>query len=223
MKFFRIILILLSLVVNISLWAKMSDSVKFLNTEIHLKIKNFASKSINGYCIQNVKFLKSSNKLSLDLSSLIVDSIFYNNLIVNYSKVNDNINITLPTTQSVGSTCDIKVYYHGTPAADPSGWGGFYFSGDYAFNLGVGFQVNPHSYGRAWFPCIDEFEIKNSYDFYIETDTNYMAACNGLLMSSFKNGNSTIWHYRETNPMSAYLASVTVSKFTVLKSNFNGI
>ena len=78
MKFFRIILILLSLVVNISLWAKMSVSVKFLNTEIHLKIKNFASKSINGYCIQNVKFLKSSNKLSLDLSSLIVDYIFYN-------------------------------------------------------------------------------------------------------------------------------------------------
>ena len=223
MNFIKNITLTIILFVSSQCFAFRSDSVKLTNTSIHLSIRNFGSKNIKGYCTQKVQFLKASNQLTFDLSSLIVDSVYYNSNFLSHSRNGDKINLTLPTVQQIGDSCTIKIVYRGTPGADPSGWGGFYFSGDYAFNLGVGFQVNPHSFGRAWFPCIDEFDIKNSYDFYIETDTNYTAACNGILISNTKNGNSRIWHYQESTIMSAYLASVTVSKFTILKSQYNGL
>ncbi len=223
MKSIKFIIVIYLIFLSINAMALRSDSVSIQNTEIHLAIRNFSAKKINGFCVQTIKFLVPTNTLSLDLSALKVDSILDGNTKLLYAQIGDKLKINLSSTKAVGSISNFKIYYQGTPAADPSGWGGFYFSGDYAFNLGVGFQVNPHSYGRAWFPCIDEFDIKNSYDFFIETDTNYTAACNGLLISNTKIGNSIIWHYREANPLSAYLAAVSVSKFTILKSQHNGI
>lgn len=200
-----------------------SDSIKVEHTEIHLKIKNFNLKKINGHCKHSIKFIKNSTMLVFDLSNLSVDSILLDDAIISHTRTTDKITITLPKLYASGDSCQLKIYYQGTPASDPSGWGGFYFTGDYAFNLGVGFQVYPHSYGRAWFPCIDEFTMKSKYDFYIETDTNYTAACNGILINEQKIGNSKLFHYKESNVMSSYLAAVSVSKYSVLKDKYQGI
>lgn len=217
------LLVISTLFVGVNSMGMRSDSIKVNNTEIHLKIKNFNLKKINGYCKHSIKFIKNSDYLLFDLSNLNVDSVLLNNVHAAYQRTPDKININLPRLFLPGDSCQVVIYYQGTPAADPSGWGGFYFSGDYAFNLGVGFQVYPHSYGRAWFPCIDEFTMKSKYDFYIETDTNYTAACNGVLISEQKIGNSKFFHYQETNVMSSYLASVSVSKYSVVKNQYQGI
>jgi len=205
------------------LLALRSDSLTINNTEIHLDIRNFGAKKIGGHCLQTLQFKTAMNKVRLDLSKLTVDSVKQNNNILSYTQTGESLNITLDKTYQANETTVVDIYYKGTPAADPGGWGGFYFTGNYAFNLGVGFTVDPHSYGRAWFPCVDEFTMKSTYEFYIQTDTNYVAACNGILKDVTKNGNSKIWHYRENNIMSAYLASVSVSQFSILKSNFNGM
>lgn len=216
-------IIVAALLISEPLWALRSDSLTITNTEIHLDIRNFGAKKIGGHCLQTLQFKTAMNKVRLDLSKLIVDSIKHNNTNLSFTQTGESLNITLDKTYQANETTIIDIYYKGTPAADPGGWGGFYFSGNYAFNLGVGFTVDPHSYGRAWFPCIDEFTMKSTYEFYIQTDTNYVAACNGILKDVINNGNTKIWHYREDHIMSAYLASVSVSQFSILKSNFNGM
>jgi len=199
------------------------DSFSISKTVLTLKIKNFAGKSISGNAQHHIKFKVKTNKLSLDLKQLLVDSIQLGSSKILYSQVGERVNITLDKIYNISDSIDLKVYYHGTPAADPGGWGGFYFSGDYAFNLGVGFSVNPHSFARAWFPCVDEFPMKSSYGFFIETDSNYTAACNGLLIGVSGIPGAKIWHYYEPVPMSAYLAAVSVSKYSIVGSSFSGI
>ncbi len=223
MTFIKPLLTMVLVCISAQLMALRSDSLAITNTEIHLDIRNFSAKKISGHCIQTLQFKTAMNKVRLDLSKLIVDSVTYNQTKLNFSQTGESLNINLNKTFLANEIAALTIYYQGTPAADPGGWGGFYFTGDYAFNLGVGFTVDPHSYGRAWFPCIDEFTIKSTYEFYIQTDTNYVAACNGILQGVTNNGNSKTWHYRESNIMSAYLAAVSVSQFSILKSEFNGI
>ncbi|HEY1046701.1 MAG TPA: M1 family aminopeptidase [Bacteroidia bacterium] len=204
-------------------YAQRSDSFSIVHTELKLTVKNFSAKKITGSATHKIKFKTSTNNVTLDLKQLKVDSVFGNNVSLTHTHTGEKLKIILSNTVNTGDSLNLRIHYSGTPAADPSGWGGFYFSGDYAFNLGVGFQVYPHSFGRAWLPCVDEFGMKTAYDMYIETDTNYTAACNGILISHELSNNSAVWHYQETVPISVYLASVSVSKFSVLKSDYNGI
>ncbi|QQR95216.1 MAG: hypothetical protein IPJ93_16215 [Bacteroidota bacterium] len=49
-----------------------------------------------------------------------------------------------------------------------------------AFNLGVGFTADPHNLGKVWFPCLDVFDDKSKYEFYITTPQTQKAYCNGF-------------------------------------------
>lgn len=223
MKLLKLSFALFLLCLPSFVFASRTDSFSITHTEIHLAVRNFSAKTIKGYTSHSIILKVPSNTVALDLSGMTVDSVLTGTTHLAYSRATDKLVLTLDKTYQTNDSVQLNVYYGGTPAADPGGWGGFYFNGDNAFNLGVGFQVNPHSYGRAWFPCVDEFTMKSVYEFYIETDTNYTAACNGELKSVQKIGNSKLWHYAETWPMSAYLASVSVSRYAILKSNYHGI
>lgn len=223
MSSIRSLLLLMTCLMASASYALRVDSFAIAHTDVRLSIRNFSAKSINGSVTHHVRFKVATNYLRLDLKQLICDSVLANQQKLVFSHLGESLKIQLGNVFQNGDSADITVFYHGTPAADPSGWGGFYFSGDFAFNLGVGFAVYPHTFGRAWLPCVDEFPMKSSYDMYIETDTAYTAACNGVLQSVQNTGTSKIWHYRETVPMSVYLASVSVSKFHVINGNYNGI
>lgn len=223
MSFIRIFTYILILSTAANVNAMRSDSFSITKTVIDLSIRNFSSKTIKGSAKHFVTFKVESNFIVLDLRQLVVDSIkMLNNKLV-YNRNGEKLQITLDKIYQINDSCSFEVFYRGTPAADPGGWGGFYFSGDYAFNLGVGFSVNPHSFGRAWFPCVDEFTMKSAYEFFIETDSSYTAACNGVLLGVNSIGNAKIWHYLESVPMSAYLVAVSVSKYAILNSTYTGI
>lgn len=220
LRFLFVVIFLLSLT---ALKAARVDTMNIVHSELHLSVRNFQLKKLKGNMVHHIVFKVSTNSITLDLKSLVIDSVKVGNKSLAYNHVSEKVKIVLDKTYTQGDSMDLNLYYGGTPASDPSGWGGFYFSGDFAFNLGVGFQVFPHSFGRAWMPCVDEFEMKTAYDMFIETDSAYTAACNGLLIDVQSQGATKIWHYRETVPMSAYLAAVSVSKFSVLRSSFNGL
>jgi hypothetical protein len=205
--------------------AERADSFAVKHTDIHLTVRNFNAKTIYGSVTHFIRLKVATNGLSLDLAGMTVDSVKNGNTAaLMFTRVKDRLKIQLEKVYNANDSFELEVFYHGTPAADPTGWGGFYFTPDFAYNLGVGFGVDPHSYGRAWFPCVDEFRMKSSYDFYITTDTGYSAACNGVEQSiqQFPNGTVT-WHYAENKPLSAYLASVTVSKFALLHEEYKGV
>lgn len=199
-----------------------SDTIDILNYDIYLDITDFTNQVIKGNC--NITFspkVNNINTLSLDLLKMNIDSIIYSGTPLSYSYNDTLLTVNFPTVLGPSDTAAVNVYYQGNPQTDPSGWGGFYFSGDYAFNLGVGFQANPHNYGRVWFPCYDNFVEHSTYKFQIKTADGRKAHCNGLLTQETTINLDTITRTWEMNdPIPTYLACVAVSDYETLSDTF---
>ncbi len=85
-------------------------------------------------------------------------------------------------------------------------------------------EADPQSFGRAWFPCIDDFEEKASFDFNITVPEKYTAVCSGVLLSEKKNSDNThtfSWKLRQEVP--TYLVSVAVADYKEIKSVYKSI
>lgn len=201
-----------------------SDTLDILNYNLNLDI------DISGQTIQGIAQITAISQVDnltyfpLDLQGLTVDSVFINDTICNFL-YNDTLLHILPShVYHLTDTVLLSVYYHGHPGIDPSGWGGFYFSGTTAYNLGVGFQDIPHNYGRVWFPCLDDFNDRATYDFHITTADNLVAVCNGTLIETINNGNGTkTWHWILHQSIPSYLASVAVSNYVLVPDTFYGM
>ena len=202
-----------------------SDTVDILHYTINLNITDFTTNTISGNTqIRFVPKLNGVNYINLDLLELIIDSIQLNNTNLSYSYNDTLLHITLPTALNTNDTANLTVHYHGTPQGDPSGWGGFYFTSGYAYNLGVGFGANPHTYGRVWFPCFDNFVERSTYEFNITTNNGKISFCNGYLAhdTTDNNGNRIRkWIMEQTIP--TYLASVAVADYVQVNSTYNSI
>jgi aminopeptidase N len=192
-----------------------SDTIDILKYTINLDITDFTTDTIRGNTI--VKFkpkVNGQNKLRLDLLKMKIDSIELNSSNLTYTYNDTLLKVNLPLSYNNTDTVEVTVHYHGKPQGDPSGWGGFYFSGNYAFNLGVGFGAKPHNYGRVWFPCFDNFVEKSLYDFNITTSTTKSAYCNGQLVNDVTAGAKRTRSWVLQKEIPSYLASVAVADYT---------
>ncbi len=201
-----------------------SDSINVLHYTINLNITDFTSHIISGNTeLQITPVVDNLNNIALDLLQLTIDSIKINNTITTFSYNDTLININTLSTINQSDTVFVTVYYHGQPQIDASNWGGFYFDNNYAYNLGVGFDADPHNYGRVWYPCIDDFIDRATYTFNIITQDTKTAVCNGTLENEIDNGDGTktyTWELHNTIP--TYLASIAVSNYSAVKDTFNG-
>ena len=151
--------------------------------KISLDFTQMSSNIISGNTIISVSTLSDyNNVLNFDLFGLTVDSVIYNG--VNYPYLYNNKVIEI-STQGINANenLDITVYYHGQPLMGGNSFGGFYFSNGYAFNMGVSLYDIPHNYGKVWFPCVDNFTDKAKYHFFIITNPDNTAVCNGELLN----------------------------------------
>lgn len=192
-----------------------SDTIDILKYTINVNITDFVTDTIR--CSTTIKFkpkLNGQNKIRLDLLKMFIDSIKLNTSTLSYTYNDTIVKVNLPFAYNITDTVDVTLFYHGKPQGDPSGWGGFYFSGNYAFNLGVGFGAKPHNYGRVWFPCFDNFVEKSQYEFNITTDSTKRAYCNGLLASDIKSGSLRTRKWVLQKEIPSYLASVSVADYT---------
>ncbi len=152
---------------------------------------------------------------------LNVTEVLVNGTSAIFSYASPSIELLLPPL--VNDTFKVTVFYSGTPKPDAQ-WGGFYFTGEYAFNLGVGFAADPHNFGRAWFPCFDNFTDRALYYTNITVDSGFKAYANGYLTEILNNGNATQtfkWTMDEAIP--TYLASVAIAQYEEVTMNVNGI
>ncbi len=200
-----------------------SDTIEVAQYIISLDISDLASRKINGNCeLEVVSKINSLTKIDLDLKGLTVDSVKVNGTIRTFTHVGELLSITSQAL-STGDTALVKVYYGGTPVTDPSGFGGFYMTNTYAYNIGVAFADEPHNYGRVWFPCIDNFVSRSTYEMYITTDADDKAFCSGLLLDSTNTAGNMLWHWRLDETIPTYLASVAVADYTSIEYTYNGI
>lgn len=204
-----------------------SDSIDVIRYSINIDTLNIPAKQLYGYT--DIYFQPKVNNLQyipLDLLELNVDSVFLESTLNTSWTYNDTLlMIQSPVALADNDTFHLKIFYHGSPVVDPSGWGGFYFQSPYAYNLGVGFEDNPHNYGRVWFPCIDDFTDKAFYEIIVRTDTNQMAVCGGMLTDSTHIENEEIisWTWTMAEPIPTYLASIAVGPYVCVTDTFNGI
>jgi Peptidase family M1 domain/Secretion system C-terminal sorting domain/Peptidase M1 N-terminal domain len=205
---------------NKTLGATTADSLDITHYHIYFNVPDIASQQITAHTILKLTTkVNGLNTVRLDLLALTIDSIFVASVKnTTYSYDDSTIIIPLSSTININDSIEIEVYYHGSPVTDPSGWGGYYFSGaNYAYNLGVGFQDIPHNYGRVWFPCADNFTDRAFYDYYINCDTSKMAVCGGVLQSITQNGDSThTVHWKMNQDIPTYIASMAVGDYTVV-------
>ncbi|MCF8429325.1 MAG: T9SS type A sorting domain-containing protein [Bacteroidia bacterium] len=202
---------------------KRNEQFDVINYSINLNIRNISAKKISGNTDIKIKSVQNNlSKIIFDLAKLKVDSIFISQNKQNFTQNDSQLFVNLQSTLNLNDTIILNIFYQGTPTKDPS-WGGFYFTSNYAFNMGVGFNVNPHNYGRVWFPCVDNFTDRSTYDFHITTDSSYMAVCNGLPKATTINSdNSITWNWQLNQPIPTYLACVAISNYTPVKFTFAG-
>lgn len=200
-----------------------SDSIHVVHYNLNLDIRDFSTHTIYGQAnITMVPKINDLNRINLDLQGLTVDSVIVNNMSRSFSQSGSKLNIST-TPLSHGDTANVRVFYHGVPIQD-SRWGGFYFSGEYCYNMGVAFDYQPHNFGRCWFPCIDEFTDKSTYTIHVRTESNKMAVCGGLLTDSLTlNDSSKVWTWDLSDPVPTYLASVAVGDYQLYSDTFHGM
>lgn len=202
-----------------------SDSIDILHTHISLDITDFSGKKIQGY--SRITFTPLQNNvahINLDLFKLNIDSVQMNSADLPHTYNDTLLGIQLGQSYNPGDTMQISIYYSGQPQIDASNWGGFYFQGGYAFNLGVGFAADPHNYGRVWFPCFDNFVERSTFSFNIVTSDGKKAYCNGDFVAETVISGDTIlrqWEMHESIP--SYLACVAVAEYAEVKWSHQGL
>lgn len=202
-----------------------NDSVHVFHYELRMDFRNFNVHSLNASA--RVYFRSLVNDLSylrLDLKGPHVDSVKTasgNSLAFHSDTV--SVTVQLETALDQTDTSDILVYYSGTPISDAE-FGGFYWNSTYAFNVGISLNDQPHNYGKTWFPCIDDFVNRSTYEYFITTLAQHEAVCGGEYMGKTVNGDgSETHHYSTHQPIPAYLASAGVSDYQFLLNNYAGI
>lgn len=199
-----------------------SDTMDVIKYTINLDITDFTNKKIKGNTVVRLApKMNNQSSVSLDLLKMNIDSIKQNASLLMYSYNDTLIRVNFLSSLNTTDTVDIIIYYNGVPQGDPAGWGGFSFSGNYAYNLGVGFGANPHNYGRVWFPCFDNFVEKSFYEFNITTDLAKTSFCNGALMSDIVNGTTHTRNWVLNKEIPSYLASVAVADYTQVNWHVN--
>lgn len=222
MKRFSFVFLMIALF-SFSYGQSRTDTFHVANYVVNIENIDFVARTLSGCTELDVVVLRDgADAVRLDLISLEVDSVAMNGSSAQFSRVGDHLFVDLPQQRS-GDTLHIAVHYHGAPVHDDN-FGGFYFSGEYAYNVGVALHSQPHNYARCWFPCMDEFTDKSSYTFKITLPEGKMAVCNGTLIDSASIGDGKkTWHWRLDEIIPTYLASMAVGPYRCFSDTIHGL
>ncbi|MDO8365665.1 MAG: M1 family aminopeptidase [Saprospiraceae bacterium] len=200
-----------------------SDSIDILRSNITISLMGLPL--VTGICdLGFVSKVDGIDALRLDLQGLTVVSVQSEiGIELTFLQVGSALHIELPQPLSTNDTSLVKIFYEGVPPTDASGWGGYYNTSGYTFNLGVGFAADPHSFGRAWFPCFDNFVERCAFDITILSPEGRKGFANGhlYLETNFPGGIAHHWSIEE--PIPAYLACFASGPYTSFKRNYPGV
>ena len=191
--------------------------------EIHLNHFDFTEKTIEAETFVTFEVLEQTQSVVLELKSLEVSSVTSADADVSgFSQENDNLVINFSAPLDSGSEITLDIVYGGRTFNES--WGGVHWNGEYVYNLGVGFDSQPHNLGKAWFPCVDNFTDKATYDVFVTTDASKMAVCGGNLIETIDNGDGgSTYHWSENQLISTYHISFAVGEFVLWEDTYQGL
>jgi hypothetical protein len=201
-----------------------ADSLHAIHYDIRIDNIDFQAKSIIASATVMLTPLNSPvSAINLDLIALTVTNVWLDgNPVADFTQTDSLLVITPASPLQTGDTVTVKVDYNGVPFHE--GWGGFHFSGEYAFNMGVGLSTIPHNLGKSWFPCVDNFTDRSTYDVFCTLPEGKMAVGGGLLAEVIDNGNgTTTWHWNLAQAVPTYLASLAAGNYMAVNDTYNGV
>ncbi len=169
---------------------------------------------VSGTVTTTYTALENMSAVTFDLSSeLSVSSVRKNNVDLSFSQSNDELNITLPENQSVGTAATLSITYFGSPP--PTGFGSFVV--DEHNGVPILWTLSEPFGARDWWPCKQDLNDKvNNIDVYITAPSAYVAVSNGVQQSLTDNGDGTetTW-YKHNYPIPAYLIAIAVTNYQI--------
>jgi aminopeptidase N len=199
------------------------DTIHVVHYNIHMEEINTDDQTIRGYTeLQLTPLVENLEYIPLELKDLTVDSVKIKGQLTEFTHVDEVIRVPLNDQAKQTDTIQVIVYYGGEPFHET--WGGFHWDEEYAFNLGVGFVSIPLNLGKTWFPCVDNFTDRATYDFFVTVENSKKAICGGILQDTIDNGNgSQTWHWRIDKPIPTYLASVATGDYVLYFDEYFGM
>jgi aminopeptidase N len=150
----------------------------------------------------------------LDLAGLDVRQVTVDGQPVAYDRNGQKLEISLARTVPDGADFNVAVDYGGTPRpikdADGSSDGWTALPGDQG-----AFVAGEPLGAMTWFPCNGHPIDKSTYDVTVTVPQGYTAVSNGVLRTQHTVGGRSTFHWHESAPMAAYLATASVGRFDV--------
>ena len=217
MNRFKILLALITLAVCAPhTLAQTPDSVDVVDYDLTLDLSNgapFAAKAV-----LTVQLERPIDAMSLQLMGTVDTLTVDGTVVANPDLAQIPVAGIAPHTPFT-----VAVVYRGRNYVESYGWGGFHFDSDMSYNLGVAFNEDPHSIGRAMFPCRDNFTDKATYTLRVKTRTGWTSECGGLKQSAEVDSagcEHSVWHIPWPTPV--YLVSVSQANFRKIQTTAGG-
>ncbi|HJS53910.1 MAG TPA: M1 family aminopeptidase [Chitinophagaceae bacterium] len=156
----------------------------------------------------------TSNSISFDLATqLIVDSVYFHNNKISFTRPTDILQMSFPVNISAGQKDSVTIFYKGIPAN--TGFGSF----NQATHNGtpVLWTLSEPYGSKDWWPCRNGLDNKaDSIDIIISCPNLYRASSNGLLVNESDNGVTRTAFYKHRYPVASYLVALAVTNYKVL-------
>ena len=169
--------------------------------EIHLWDFDFANHTLQGETFIDFTATANTNTIVLELKRLAVTDVACDFTDVeSFSQEGDFLTVNFAETILDGESVILDLRYGGSTFSES--WGGVHWWGDYVYNLGVGFESQPHNLGKTWFPCVDDFTDKATYDVFVTVTNDKKAICGGNHVETIDHGDGTSsWHRKTPQEM----------------------
>ena len=204
------------------------ENIDVMHYDIHINEINFTNHTLQAQTIVTLTAVNPTNTIALDLKTLTVSAVTATGANVsNFSQNGDVLTINLSSAMAANATASFTITYGGNTFNES--WGGIMWSGNatsgyYVCNMGVGFESIPHNLGKCWFPCVDNFTDKASYDVYVTVTNDKTAVCGGNLVDNVDNGDGThTVHYNMPQEIATYHISFVAGDYVEWTDTYNGI
>ena len=185
--------------------AQTADSVDMLDYDLSFDFSQ--GRPFLGDATLTLRLTRPCDSIALSLIGTL-DSMWVNGTRITEPRLQAIPVAGIPANDSI----TLRVCYHSNGYVESGGWGGFHYDNNMHYNLGVGFDANPHVMGRAIMPCRDNFYDKATYTLRVHTGAGWTAECGGeLLERTVESDNTEHSVWRIAQPTPTYLVSVSQS------------
>ena len=217
--------LVLSLLLPFALNAQTAgENIDVNHYEIHIDELDFTNRTLQGETFIDFTTTVATSTIVMELKTLTVTDVACDYFDVeSFSQEGDFLTITFDEPIASNENAILDVRYGGSTFSET--WGGVeWWGSDYVYNLGVGFDSQPHNLGKAWFPCVDNFTDKATYDVYVTTTNDKKAICGGNHVETIDNGDGTsTWHWHTPQEISTYHISFAVGDYELWEDVYHGM